>query len=107
MALTERLALTPQASVSGFYLAHPEATCFNVGRIGDDQIADEARRTGMEEAEARRGLLGVVQGRRASGKPFGLVAPAHLCGVTGRKCPSAAAWMDAGFPKRSARPGRV
>ena len=60
MGLTESLAMTPAASVSGFYLAHPEATYFNVGRIGDDQIADWARRMGMEEAQARRGLVGVT-----------------------------------------------
>ena len=60
MGLTESLAMTPAASVSGFYLAHPEATYFNVGRIGEDQVADWARRMGLEEAEARRGLAGVV-----------------------------------------------
>ena len=60
MGLTESLAMTLAASVSGFYLAHPEATYFNVGRIGDDQIADWARRMAMEEVEARRGLTGVV-----------------------------------------------
>jgi 5-methyltetrahydrofolate--homocysteine methyltransferase len=60
MGLTESLAMTPAASVSGFYLAHPEATYFNVGRIGDDQIADWARRMAMEEVEARRGLAGLV-----------------------------------------------
>jgi 5-methyltetrahydrofolate--homocysteine methyltransferase len=56
MGLTESLALTPAASVSGFYLAHPEAKYFNVGRIGDDQVADWARRTGLDEGEARRAL---------------------------------------------------
>jgi 5-methyltetrahydrofolate--homocysteine methyltransferase len=60
MGLTESLAMTPAASVSGFYLAHPEATYFNVGRIGEDQVADWARRMGLQEAEARRGLAGVV-----------------------------------------------
>ena len=59
MGLTESLAMTPAASVSGFYLAHPDAAYFNVGRIGDDQIADWARRMAMEEGEARRGLAGV------------------------------------------------
>jgi 5-methyltetrahydrofolate--homocysteine methyltransferase len=44
MALTENYAMTPAASVSGFYLAHPEATYFNVGQIGDDQVQDIARR---------------------------------------------------------------
>jgi 5-methyltetrahydrofolate--homocysteine methyltransferase len=60
MGLTESLAMTPAASVSGFYLAHPEATYFNVGRIGEDQVADWARRMGLQEAEAWRGLAGVV-----------------------------------------------
>jgi len=59
MGLTEGLAMTPAASVSGFFLAHPEAAYFNVGRIGDDQIADWAKRTGLEEAEARRALASV------------------------------------------------
>jgi 5-methyltetrahydrofolate--homocysteine methyltransferase len=52
--------MTPAASVSGFYLAHPDAAYFNVGRIGDDQIADWAQRMAMGEAEARRGLASVV-----------------------------------------------
>ena len=60
MGLTESLAMTPAASVSGFYLAHPEATYFNVGRIGEDQIADWARRMAMDEAQARRALAGVL-----------------------------------------------
>jgi len=46
MDLTESLAMTPAASVSGFYLAHPEATYFNVGKIGPDQLEDQAHRRG-------------------------------------------------------------
>jgi 5-methyltetrahydrofolate--homocysteine methyltransferase len=60
MALTESLAMTPAASVSGFYLAHPDAAYFNVGRIGEDQLADWAARTGLPEAEARRALAPVL-----------------------------------------------
>ncbi|MDP4302696.1 methionine synthase [Leptothrix discophora] len=56
MALTESLAMTPAASVSGFYLAHPEATYFNVGRIGEDQLADYAARQQLALDEARRRL---------------------------------------------------
>jgi 5-methyltetrahydrofolate--homocysteine methyltransferase len=56
MGLTESLAMTPAASVSGFYLAHAQAKYFNVGRIGEDQLADWARRQGAEEATARRWL---------------------------------------------------
>ena len=51
MALTENYAMLPAASVSGFYFAHPEATYFAVGRIGDDQAADIARRSGQPVAQ--------------------------------------------------------
>jgi len=56
MGLTESLAMTPAASVSGFYLAHPDATYFNVGRVGDDQIADWAARMALSTDDARRAL---------------------------------------------------
>ncbi len=54
MGLTESLAMTPAASVSGFYLSHPESTYFNVGKMGEDQLADMAQRRAMPEAELRR-----------------------------------------------------
>jgi 5-methyltetrahydrofolate--homocysteine methyltransferase len=54
MSLTDSLAMMPAASVSGFYLAHPAATYFNVGRIGADQAADWARRAALADDEAKR-----------------------------------------------------
>jgi 5-methyltetrahydrofolate--homocysteine methyltransferase len=54
MGLTESLAMTPAASVSGFYLAHPQSTYFNVGKIGEDQLHDLAQRRGMSEQELQR-----------------------------------------------------
>jgi 5-methyltetrahydrofolate--homocysteine methyltransferase len=54
MGLTESLAMTPAASVSGFYLAHPQSTYFNVGKIGADQLHDLARRRGMQEQALQR-----------------------------------------------------
>jgi 5-methyltetrahydrofolate--homocysteine methyltransferase len=54
MGLTESLAMTPAASVSGFYIAQRDARYFNVGRIGDDQLADWAQRQALPEGEARR-----------------------------------------------------
>jgi 5-methyltetrahydrofolate--homocysteine methyltransferase len=54
MGLTESLAMTPAASVSGFYLAHPDATYFNVGRIGDDQLRDWAARQQLAPDVASR-----------------------------------------------------
>jgi 5-methyltetrahydrofolate--homocysteine methyltransferase len=60
MALTESLAMTPAASVSGFYLAHPAATYFNVGKIGDDQLTDWARRSAQDASQARRALAALL-----------------------------------------------
>ncbi|MDD2880022.1 MAG: methionine synthase [Rhodoferax sp.] len=54
MTLTESLAMNPAASVSGFYLGHPEATYFSVGKIGDDQLKDLAARRGMNERDLQR-----------------------------------------------------
>ena len=54
MGLTDSMAMTPAASVSGFYLAHPEAKYFNVGRIGDDQVHDLAQRQGVAERDLQR-----------------------------------------------------
>jgi 5-methyltetrahydrofolate--homocysteine methyltransferase len=56
MTITENYAMLPAASVSGFYLAHPEATYFAVGRIGEDQLRDMAARQRREEAALRREL---------------------------------------------------
>ena len=56
MSLTESLAMLPAASVSGFYLAHPDSTYFSVGKIGNDQLEDYARRSGLPLADARRAL---------------------------------------------------
>ncbi len=51
MGITESLAMTPAASVSGFYLAHPDSVYFNVGKIAADQLQDRAKRAGASEAE--------------------------------------------------------
>ncbi|MDJ0522727.1 MAG: methionine synthase [Planctomycetota bacterium] len=56
MGLTEHCAMTPAASVSGLYFAHPKARYFSVGRVGRDQVEDYARRKGMEPAEVERWL---------------------------------------------------
>ena len=56
MILTESYAMLPAASVSGFYLSHPESSYFAVGKIGRDQLEDYAKRKGMNIAEAERWL---------------------------------------------------
>jgi 5-methyltetrahydrofolate--homocysteine methyltransferase len=56
MGLTEHFAMTPAASVSGLYLAHPEARYFALGRIDVDQVEDYARRKGISVRQAERYL---------------------------------------------------
>ncbi|MEY2796600.1 MAG: hypothetical protein RLZZ119_81 [Pseudomonadota bacterium] len=56
MSLTESLAMNPASSVSGFYLAHPNAQYFNVGKIGVDQAEDLAKRSGQSFDQIKRSL---------------------------------------------------
>jgi 5-methyltetrahydrofolate--homocysteine methyltransferase len=54
--LTESYAMSPAASVSGWYFAHPSAKYFPLGKISKDQVEDYARRKGMSLQEAERWL---------------------------------------------------
>jgi 5-methyltetrahydrofolate--homocysteine methyltransferase len=56
MSLTDSMAMSPAASVSGFYLSHPESKYFSVGRIGDDQVQDIAERRAMDKADVAKML---------------------------------------------------
>jgi len=56
ITLTESFAMTPPASVSGLYFAHPEAHYFGVGKIERDQVEDYAARKGWDLRTAERWL---------------------------------------------------
>ena len=56
VSLTESFAMTPASSVSGWYIAHPDARYFGVGRIEQDQVADYAVRKGWSLQDAERWL---------------------------------------------------
>ncbi len=56
MDLTEHFAMTPAASVSGLYFAHPESRYFGVGKVGRDQIEDYAKRIGLSVDQTERWL---------------------------------------------------
>ncbi|MDB5842041.1 MAG: 5-methyltetrahydrofolate--homocysteine methyltransferase [Herminiimonas sp.] len=56
MQLTDSFAMFPGASVSGFYLAHPESKYFSVGKIGADQVNDMVARRGVSKEDAERWL---------------------------------------------------
>ncbi|PHS27784.1 MAG: methionine synthase [Robiginitomaculum sp.] len=60
VSLTESCAMTPPASVSGFYFSHPQSHYFAVGRIGRDQVKDYAIRKGMSFAEAEKWLSPIL-----------------------------------------------
>src|SRR5206468_11827792 len=54
--LTESYAMWPGSSVSGLYIAHPEAHYFGVAKVERDQVEDYARRKGMSIPEVERWL---------------------------------------------------
>ncbi|WP_040478624.1 methionine synthase [Mariniradius saccharolyticus] len=54
IVLTDSFAMYPTASVSGYYFAHPESKYFGLGKIGEDQVRDYARRKGITKAHAER-----------------------------------------------------
>jgi 5-methyltetrahydrofolate--homocysteine methyltransferase len=56
VGLTEHFAMTPAASVSGFYFAHPESQYFAIGKIGKDQVESIATRKGKTIDEMERWL---------------------------------------------------
>ena len=56
LELTDSFAMLPTAAVSGFYFGHAQAEYFGVARIGEDQVADYARRRGVTVEQATRWL---------------------------------------------------
>jgi 5-methyltetrahydrofolate--homocysteine methyltransferase len=52
--------MSPPASVSGLYFAHPQAHYFGVGKIDRDQVADYAQRKGWDLATAERWLAPIL-----------------------------------------------
>lgn len=59
--LTESGAMKPHASVSGLMIAHPQARYFSLGKIGEDQLRDYARRRGLPVELVRRFLAGNLE----------------------------------------------
>ena len=57
ISLTESLAMYPAASVSGYYLSHPESKYFGLGQIELDQVEDYARRKNISIEEAEKFLF--------------------------------------------------
>jgi 5-methyltetrahydrofolate--homocysteine methyltransferase len=62
VSLTESTAMSPAASVAGWYFGHPEARYFGVGKITGEQAEDYARRRGLPLAEVLRDLSPILEG---------------------------------------------
>ncbi|XP_041829107.1 methionine synthase [Melanotaenia boesemani] len=60
ISLTESLAMTPAASVSGLYFSNPQASYFAVGKITKEQVLDYARRKKMKVEEVERWLAPIL-----------------------------------------------
>jgi len=60
MELTEHFAMTPAASVSGFYYSHPESKYFSVGKITKDQVIRYAERKNMSVEVCEKWLSPVL-----------------------------------------------
>ncbi|MFP7721627.1 methionine synthase [Lysobacter sp. A3-1-A15] len=56
LELTESFAMYPAAAVSGYYFSHPRSQYFVVGRVTREQVADYARRKGVDLLQAERWL---------------------------------------------------
>ncbi|HEX9887637.1 MAG TPA: methionine synthase [Longimicrobiales bacterium] len=73
LRLTESCAMLPAASVSGWYFSHPESFYFGVGKLGEDQVEDYARRKGMTREEAEIWLAPNLAYDRAPAPPVAVV----------------------------------
>lgn len=60
MSLTESLAMTPAASVSGFYFSHPDAKYFTINKIAQDQMIDLAQRRGLSQQAVEQALASLL-----------------------------------------------
>jgi 5-methyltetrahydrofolate--homocysteine methyltransferase len=58
--LTESFAMWPGSSVSGIYIAHPDAHYFGVAKVERDQVEDYATRKGMSITEVERWLSPIL-----------------------------------------------
>lgn len=54
--MTESLAMVPEASICGLYMAHPESRYFAVGPMRRDQVEHYAARKGVSMAEVEKWL---------------------------------------------------
>ncbi|MFZ4456237.1 MAG: methionine synthase [Bacteroidales bacterium] len=54
ITLTENGAMSPAASVSGFFFAHPQSDYFMIGKVGEEQLMMYAKETDRSLEEVKR-----------------------------------------------------
>ena len=69
MSVTDSLAMLPAASVSGFYLAHPDSTYFSVGKIGGSARGLRAAHGAVARRRAPRARAAALIDRTAALPP--------------------------------------
>lgn len=60
ITLNDSYAMNPASSVAGFYMAHDRSRYFGIGKIGEDQLRDYARRASIDPGEAEKWLAPVL-----------------------------------------------
>jgi len=60
LTLTDSLAMTPTAAVSGWYFSHPDSRYFGLGKITQDQLQNYAKRKGWDNETAEKWLRPVL-----------------------------------------------
>ena len=56
ITLTENGVMLPNASICGFYFSHPDAFYFMIGKIGEDQLLDYAKRKKCDPEKLKKWL---------------------------------------------------
>ena len=54
VSMTENGAMSPVSTISGFYLAHPEANYFLIGKIDEEQFSAYCQKRGMDAGTMRK-----------------------------------------------------
>ena len=60
VSLTDNYAMSPAASVSGWYFSHPESRYFSTGNITKDQISSLSQRKNVELSDLERWLSSIL-----------------------------------------------
>ena len=60
VSLTDNYAMSPAASVSGWYFSHPESRYFSTGNIPKDQISSLSQRKNVELSDLERWLSSIL-----------------------------------------------